>query len=141
MDMKQVKGFRGEKRIWLAIGDETREFVVLEHCLEQMKGRSLQINESRLCEVLRDSYVIDNRPRHINTLLRNGCKKAVYLYHVSSNAIFVLEEDTVSRQFRILKTAYPANVSDWFYEWRGSNNVGDCKLFPQYFDSVRKLDV
>ena len=133
--MSAIKGFKYCKRINVKIGEKTEELVVTKHFEDKisMSEMGISLKKGGIEKAIHDSVVITDRPRNINILLKNDVRLALYLYNHRANAIMVLEEDTVSREYRILKTAYVAHKSDWVAQWLSSTHKWDRVSFGEYF--------
>lgn len=123
----------------MEIGESLEELVVTRHFEDKvsMSEIGISLKNGGIEKAIYDSVVITHRPRNINILLKNDLRLALYLYNHRANAIMVLEEDTVSREYRILKTAYVAHKSDWVAQWLSSTPKWDRISFKDYFKDKR----
>jgi hypothetical protein len=138
---RKVCGFRNDKRITVRVTDRSIDLVLTKHCIDKIRERigEKESNKSYVEKAIKRSWVIKDRSRSVKILLSNHLRKSLYLYY--KGLVLVLEEDTVSKQYRILKTAYDGANSGWVQEWL-NDHVGEERIpFSKYFDSVEKLKV
>jgi len=127
-----VKGFYGCKRVRIRIGQNDEELVVTKHFEEKLVIENICHNNS-IVQAIYESIVITSRPRNVHILINNNFRNALYLYNDKFKAVMVLEEDTVSNEYRILKTVYTANRSGWMLEWLSQNPKFKRVSFSDYF--------
>ena len=141
-----VKGFRNCERVTVKVGDEWYDLVVTQHCTDKLQRSTPDWDDMKcISTMIATSIVITDRPNNLNALLRNNCRPAIYLctqkFPYSSKMIFVLEEDCVTREYRVLKTAYEAVSCAWISSWMGAHPPKIRQKFFEYFDHPSKLKV
>ena len=133
MKGNKIKGFKGCYRLFLDVCGNSEEFVVTKH----FEHKAYKVEDCFSLYVLRDlvynSIVIVNRPRNLSILLKNNLRKAIYLYNKRRDLVFVLEEDTISGEYRIFKTIYKGSESMWVNDWMNQNQKDTRIKFKDYF--------
>ena len=131
----QVKGFYNCERIKVKVKDKDEELVVTEHFKDKMTKESISIalKDGGIEKAILNSVVISERPRNAYILIKNNFRNALYLYNKQAGAVMVLEEDSVSNEYRILKTVYRTKNSGWIYDWINQTSFHKMVWFEDYF--------
>ena len=114
-------------------------FMITVHFLEQMKNRSLLKHkgiDDEIKNIIERSIIVDSRSRTVMNLINSHCRESLYLYYSKSNIVFVLEQNKLSFEYNVLKTAYNSNDSLWLAKWlpatKKSNRIKFSDSYKNY---------
>jgi len=119
--------------------DQKVQINIDNHFLESIKLRfkfTGGFNINSLKSLLPESTVIKDRPNNVFVLIKNNCRRALYLYCEKKKLIFVLEENSKTREYDTLKTVYPSTCSKWVDNWLNKTPRYERVIFSDYIRDI-----
>ena len=119
---------------------------VTEHFVEKLRERlGVKIKKKQIIalleETIADTIVITDRPNNVKVLLKNKIREAIYLYHAGRGFILVVEKDTATCTFSVLRTFYTASESAWLQYWLNKTPKTSRTMWKEFVtaDSILSL--